>query len=82
VLVDGPSVLGWEEWHAADAAHHLRPLAAALAMAMRHRLVEQRPPEPLARLLLGALTEAGLVAGGEAQLARDTALWLLRRLRR
>lgn len=82
VLVDGPSVLGWDEWRAADAAHHLRPLAAALAMAMRRGLVERRPPEPLARLLLGALTEAGLTVGAEAQSTRDSVIWLLRRLRR
>jgi AcrR family transcriptional regulator len=81
VLVDGPSVLGWEEWHAADAAHHLRPLAAALALAMRRGLVERRSPEPLARLLLGALTEASLAAGPDAEPARDAAFWLLRRLR-
>ena len=82
VLVDGPSVLGWDEWHAADATHHLRPLAAALAIAMRHGLVDRQPPEPLARLLLGALTEAGLAEGADARASRDAVLWLLRRLRR
>jgi AcrR family transcriptional regulator len=82
VLVDGPSVLGWDEWRAADATHHLRPLAAALAGAMRRGLVDRRPPEPLARLLLGALTEAGLATGEDARAAHDGVLWLLRRLRR
>lgn len=68
--------------HAADATHHLRPLAAALAIAMRHGLADRQPPEPLARLLLGALTEAGLAEGADARAARDAVLWLLRRLRR
>jgi AcrR family transcriptional regulator len=81
VLLDGPSVLGWEEWHAIDEAHHLRPLAAALTACMRARLVERRPSRPLARVLLGALTEAGLDAAAEAEGARDAALWMLRRLR-
>jgi AcrR family transcriptional regulator len=80
VLLDGPSVIGWEEWHAVDAAHHLRPLAAALAASMRAGLLERRRPEPLARVLLGALTEAGLAAPGDAREVHDAALWLLRRL--
>jgi AcrR family transcriptional regulator len=80
-LLDGPSVLGWEEWHAIDAAHHLRPLAAALAACMRAGLVERRPALPLARVLLGALTEAGLAAADDADGARHAALWMLGKLR-
>ncbi len=80
VLVDGPSVLGWEAWRAADAQHHLRPLAASLKSAMRAGLMARRPARPLARLLIGALTEAGLAAAGERD-ANEAALWLLRRLR-
>ena len=82
VLLDGPSVLGWEDWHAIDAAHHLRPLAAALAASMRAGLLERRPPVSLARVLLGALTEAGLAAADGPGGAREAALWLLARLRR
>jgi AcrR family transcriptional regulator len=81
VLLDGPSVLGWEQWHTVDAAHHLRPLAAALAACMRAGLLERRPALPLARVLLGALTEAGLAEVDDAEGAHDTTLWLLRRLR-
>jgi AcrR family transcriptional regulator len=75
ILVDGPSVLGWDEWREADAAHHLRPLAAALASAMHAGFIERRPALPLARVLLGALTEAGLAE------ETDEMFWLLRRLR-
>jgi AcrR family transcriptional regulator len=82
VLLDGPSVLGWEEWHAIDAAHHLRPLAAALAGSMRARQLDRRQPLPLARVLLGALTEAGLAAGAGAGDAHEALHWLLTRLRR
>ncbi|HEY7199356.1 MAG TPA: helix-turn-helix domain-containing protein [Candidatus Dormibacteraeota bacterium] len=81
VLLDGPSVLGWEEWRAADAAHHLRPLAAALAASMRAGLLDRRPPEPLARVLLGSLTEAGLAAVDDAA-AHEAVAWILSRLRR
>jgi AcrR family transcriptional regulator len=82
VLVDGPSVLGWEEWHAVDAAHHLRPLAAALAVSMRAGQLDRQPALPLARVLLGALTEAGLAAEEGAEGAHGAARWLLARLRR
>jgi AcrR family transcriptional regulator len=80
VLLDGPSVLGWEEWHAIDAAHHLRPLAAALAASMRAGLLPRRPARSLARVLLGALTEAGLAAGEDAAEAHEAVRWLLARL--
>lgn len=79
VLVDGPSVLGWERWREIDARHHLRPLRAAIIAAMRARLVERRDPDALARLYMGALTEAALDGGNEIA---ESALWLVRRLRR
>lgn len=79
VLVDGPSVLGWEQWREIDARYHLRPLKGALIAAMRARLVERRNPEALARLIMGALTEAAL--DGSREMA-DSAVWLIKRLRR
>jgi AcrR family transcriptional regulator len=82
VLVDGPSVLGWEEWREADAAHHLRPLAATLAAAMHAGLMERRPALPLARVLLGSLTEAGLASTAERNATESATLWVLRRLKR
>lgn len=80
VLTDGPRVLGAEEWRERDAAHHLRALRAALAAAMRAGLVERRPPDPLARVLLGALTEAGL-AVRDPEAAEDAVSWVIDRLR-
>ena len=77
VLIDGPKVLGWDRWREIDARHHLRPLRAALIAAMRVRLVERRDPETLARLVMGALTEAALDGSREMT---DSAVWLLRRL--
>lgn len=80
VLLDGPSVLGWEEWRSIDEAHHLRPLTAALAASMRGGRLRRRPPGPLARVLLGALTEAGLAAATDSGAAREAVLWLLSRV--
>jgi len=79
VLIDGPSVLGWERWREIDERHHLRPLKAALMAAMRAGLVKRRNPDALARLLMGALTEAALDGGQEIA---ESAVWLLGRLRR
>ncbi len=79
VLIDGPSVLGWERWRLMDEKHHLRPLKAQLIVAMRAGLVERRDPNALARLLMGALTEAALDGGLEIE---DSARWLISRLRR
>jgi AcrR family transcriptional regulator len=79
VLIDGPSVLGWERWRHIDEKHHLRPLKAALIVAMRAGLVDRRDPDSLARLLMGALTEAALDGGRDIA---DSALWLISRLRR
>jgi hypothetical protein len=52
-----------------------------LASAMRAGWLERRDPVALARVLLGALTEAGLSAADDAGGARDAVLWLLSRLR-
>jgi hypothetical protein len=46
---------------------------------MRAGLVERRDPDALARLLMGALTEAALDGGREIA---DSVLWLISRLRR
>jgi AcrR family transcriptional regulator len=82
LLVDGPCVLGWEEWRRTDAAYHLRPLRAALAAAMRVGVLERRSPEPLAQLLLGALTEAGLARAEARDEIGGATFWLLEQMRR
>ncbi len=61
MLVDGPSVLGWDVWRAADGDYALGLLEAALQRAIdAGRLIEQ-PPRALAHVLLGALDEAAMV---------------------
>ena len=58
VLKDGPAVLGWERWREIDAAHFGAAMPSILEAAMREGLISPQPVEPLARLLLGAATEA------------------------
>ncbi|MEO8457421.1 MAG: TetR family transcriptional regulator [Chloroflexota bacterium] len=61
ILIDGPSVLGWEEWRAVEEKYGLALVNAGLTRAMAEGFLEQQPVAPLARLLLAAVNEAGLV---------------------
>jgi AcrR family transcriptional regulator len=66
MLIDGPSVLGWETWHEIDARYGYQPLRDVVGAAVNAGLVESDDPSSLAYLLLGALTEAGtLIAHAE-----------------
>jgi AcrR family transcriptional regulator len=58
ILVDGPAVLGWQRWREIDEAHFGSMIPAALTAAIEQGLLTDQPVEPLARLLLGAASEA------------------------
>ncbi len=60
ILRDGPAVLGWEHWREIDARHFGGKFPHALAAAMDAGVIARQPIEPLARLLLGAVTEAAV----------------------
>ena len=60
ILRDGPAVLGWERWREIDAKHFGGKFPRALAAAMDAGVIAKQPIEPLARLLLGAVTEAAV----------------------
>lgn len=60
LLVDAPTVLGWDEWRAMDEGSSARHLAEALETAAAAGLIAEGPVEPLARLLSGAMNEAVL----------------------
>jgi AcrR family transcriptional regulator len=70
ILRDGPAVLGWERWRAIDAEHFGGKMPRALAAAMESGLIARQPVEPLARLLLGAVTEAAVACSGRSDIAR------------
>lgn len=83
LLVDAPTVLGWDEWRALDeesSARHLAEILAALAAA---GTIADQPVEPLARLLSGAMNEAALwiAQGGDPQAAEQALDRLLAGLR-
>ncbi|KWV45936.1 transcriptional regulator [Bradyrhizobium macuxiense] len=64
ILRDGPAVLGWERWREIDAKHFGGKFPHALAAAMEAGVIAKQPIEPLARLLLGAVTEAAVAVSG------------------
>jgi AcrR family transcriptional regulator len=70
ILQDGPAVLGWERWREIDARHFGRMIPMALDAAMTQGLIAKQPIEPLARLLLGAVTEAAVASAAAADPAR------------
>ncbi|MBC9876968.1 TetR/AcrR family transcriptional regulator [Bradyrhizobium sp. INPA01-394B] len=70
ILRDGPAVLGWERWREIDARHFGGKMPRALSAAMEAGLIAKQPVEPLARLLLGAATEAAVACAGRADLAK------------
>lgn len=66
LVVDAPSVLGPEVWHASDGALGLPTLEGAVKGLMEAGVIERRPSKPLAILLFGALNEASFaLARGE-----------------
>lgn len=60
MLVDGPAVLGWNEWRALDEATSARHLAEALTALIEEGVIARQPVAPLTHLLSGAMNEAAL----------------------
>jgi AcrR family transcriptional regulator len=60
VLVDAPSVLGWERWRAIGAKYGLGVIEAMLAQAVADGAIPEQPLRAGAHVLLGALDEAAL----------------------
>jgi len=63
VLTDAPSVLGLAAWREIEAKYGLALVQAGLQSVIDAGYIEQQPIEPLAHLVLGALTEGGLLIG-------------------
>jgi len=61
VLLDGPSVLGWETWQEIEQRYGYGLVVAGVESAIAAGLIAAQPVEALAHALFGALTEAGMV---------------------
>ena len=67
VLLDGPSVLGWETWQEIEQRYGYGHVVAGVEAAIAAGLIAAQPVEALAHALFGALTEAGMVVARAAE---------------
>jgi len=81
-LLDGPAVLGWEEWHEIEARYGLGLIEAGLRAAIEAGQIRDLPVEELAVTLLGALIEAALqlARADDPEAARERGAAVLRAL--
>lgn len=61
LLIDGPMVLGWEEWRRQESAYGLGAISPVLLSAMEIGTITHQPVEPLARIVLAAILETALL---------------------
>ena len=67
VLLDGPAVLGWQEWRRIDEQYSLAMVRMVMEANIAAGNIAPQPLEPLSHLLIGALNEAALtVAAADA----------------
>ena len=60
LLIDGPAVLGWQEWRAIEARYGLGGIQAMLELAIADGSLPAQPSGALAHILLAAADEAAL----------------------
>ena len=61
VMLDGPTVLGWDLWHELDERYAFGTVKTVLTVAADMGRIEPATVEPLTHLLLGAIMQAGMV---------------------
>jgi AcrR family transcriptional regulator len=61
VLLDGPSVLGWDRWREIGAEYGLGLIEASVRAAIEAGAIAEQPVRPLSHLLMGALDEAAML---------------------
>ncbi len=62
ILIDAPSVLGWERWREIGLRYGMGMVQGLLTYAMSIGRIAEQPVEPLAHVFIGALDEATLYA--------------------
>ena len=61
VMLDAPTVLGWDTWHELDEQYAFGTIKAVLAIAAETGRVDAESVDPLTHLLVGAVMQAGMV---------------------
>lgn len=82
LLVDGPAVLGWQQWRKLQVQYGLGSIRALLERAMQQGTVTQQPVDVLAHVLLAATDEAAqfIANADDPQRAREDAVIVIDRL--
>jgi AcrR family transcriptional regulator len=82
VLIDGPAVLGWDQWRRLEAQYGLGVITAMLDAAVAQKVIPRQPTASLAHMLLAAVDEAALYIANatDRQQAHAQARQSLRRL--
>ena len=65
-LEEGPTALGWDLWRQIDEHYSLALVRAPLARLMRAGVLRPQPLDLMARVVLAALTEAGMAVAAAA----------------
>ncbi len=87
LLIDGPAVLGWDQWRNLEAEYGLGVITAMLDAAVAQKVIARQPTTPLAHMLLAAVDEAALYIANAPErprahrLARESLMRLLGGLR-
>jgi hypothetical protein len=61
VMLDAPTVLGWDTWHELDERYAFGTIKAVLAVAAETGRIDADAVDPLTHLLVGAVMQAGMV---------------------
>jgi len=61
VMLDGPTVLGWDTWHELDERYAFGTIKTVLSVAAQTGRIDEAAVEPLSHLLVGAIMQAGMV---------------------
>ena len=73
VLLDAPSVLGWQAWRDIEEEHGVALVKEALAAMVNAGQMPDEPLDPLAHMLLAALNEAAQLVAGASNRRRARA---------
>jgi AcrR family transcriptional regulator len=82
LLIDGPAVLGWQQWRALEQHYGLGAIHTLLELAINDGSLPAQPLDALAHLLLATIDEAALfIANADnPSTARDDAVQTVNRL--
>jgi AcrR family transcriptional regulator len=76
ILIDGPALLGWQDWRALEERYGLGAIRSLLEIAMADGKLRKQPIDVLAHILLATIDEAALFVANAADpaTAKDEAI--------